>query len=125
MKQTFILMTAALLAVAVSCRKAGQDMPAAVPGEDPVFTASIGGTRTSLDASTGKVSWDGDEEVIITDASDVSVVYVVASVSGGNATLVKKEGETGTLGAGPYTAVYGPESLQAQADSRLAGEADK
>lgn len=119
MKKTVIFISLASLTALVSCKKTETDTP--IRKQDPVFTASILPTKTSIDTSNGKVSWEGDEEITITDAANVSVVYKVASVSEGKATFTKKEGETGSLGAGPYTAVFGPSSLDAQVYSATAG----
>ena len=119
MKKTIIFIALVALTALVSCKKAETDT--AIRKQDPVFTASILPTKTSIDTSNGKVSWEGDEEITITDAANVSVVYKVASVSEGKATFTKKEGETGSLGAGPYTAVFGPSSLDAQVYSATAG----
>ena len=119
MKKTIVFIALAALTALVSCKKAETDT--AIRKQDPVFTASILPTKTSIDTSNGKVSWEGDEEITITDAANVSVVYKVASVSEGKATFTKKDSETGSLGAGPYTAVFGPSSLDAQVYSTTAG----
>ncbi len=112
MKKLFAYGTIAALALFASCQKVEQD--AIVPAVDPVFTATIQATKTSINTADGKVSWSTDDEITITDAASVSVVYTVASITGDKATFTKKSGETGTLGAGPYTAVYGAAPTTAQ-----------
>lgn len=107
MKKIVFLAISAVFALA-SCQKE------AVPAMDPVFKASIVDSKTSIDALSGTVSWVLNDEVSITDAAQTTVVYVASEVDGSSATLTKKEGETGTLGDGPYTAEYGtaPSSIQ-------------
>ena len=113
MKKYSVLIALAALAIFASCEKnpeGAREQTAA----DPVFTATIVNTKTTVNTSDGKVAWDGDEEITITDAASTSVVYEVSSVTDGRATFTKKAGESGSLGAGPYTAVYGTAPLAAQ-----------
>ena len=114
MKKALIMMASALLVAVTSCHKATPEgeQPSA-PKDAPVFTAGIEDVKTAVNPANGKVSWDGDEEITVTDASSVSATYVIESLSSGLATFVPKAGEP-TLGAGPYTAVYGAPISTAQ-----------
>ena len=106
MKKSILFMSLAAIMAMVSCQK---ELPKREEAEkaDPVFTATIIASKTTVDTANGKVSWDGNEEITITDGADVSVIYEVSSVTDGKATFTKKAGESGMLGDGPYTAVYG------------------
>ena len=98
MKKYSVLIALAALAIFASCEKnpeGAREQTAA----DPVFTATIVNTKTTVNTSDGKVAWDGDEEITITDAASTSVVYEVSSVTDGRATFTKKAGESGSLGA--------------------------
>lgn len=108
MKKNILLAIFAVFALA-SCQK--DIIPEAT---DPVFKATIDASKTTINASTGVVSWVMGDEVSITDAASTTVIYVVSSIDGGSATLTKKSGETGTLGAGPYSASYGEGPLAFQ-----------
>lgn len=121
MKKTFLLIALAAVMAFVSCEKSDEGGMKTARYGDPVFTASILKTKTTVNTSTGKVEWEDGDEVTITDASSVSVVYTVSSISEGKATLTKKAGESETLGSGPYTAVYGPASLTTQNYAAVAG----
>ena len=122
MKRFFIYSLLGIIAAFASCDKnnptpAQPDEPEVpdtpVVVTDPVFTASIADTKTTVDVATGKVAWEAGDEITITDAASVSVVYTTTD-TGASATFTKKAGETATLGAGPYTAVYGTAPLTAQ-----------
>lgn len=92
--------------------------------ESPVFTASIAGsTKTTVNVTDGKLAWELDDEITVTDASHVSAVYVIESIDEvtGKATFVIKQGES-PLGEGPYTAVYGSEPSITQTYSETAGK---
>lgn len=92
--------------------------------ESPVFTASIAGsTKTTVNVTDGKLAWELDDEITVTDASHVSAVYVIESIDEvtGKATFVIKQGES-PLGEGPYTAVYGSEPSITQTYSEIAGK---
>lgn len=112
MKRFIIFAAFAALVSLASCQKEGTDK---VNTEKPVFTALISGdARTTVDASTGVVSWELNDEVTITDNSSKTAVYEVTAISSeGNATLTYKSGAT-LSDVGPYTATYGsqPESNQ-------------
>ena len=125
MKKTMILAAFAALVSLASCQKGdvidnnGTDKKAS-----PVFTASIAGaTRTTVDLTEGKVAWEADDEITVTDASSASAVYEIESIDGttGEATFIIKDGET-ALGSGPYTATYGTEPSTSQTYSATAGK---
>lgn len=75
----------------------------------PVFTATVNttATRTTIDASKGKVSWELTDEITITDGSKKSATYKIKSIDSktGKATFEHETGDV--LGDGPYTATYG------------------
>lgn len=92
--------------------------------DSPVFTATIAGSsKTTIDVSNGKIAWETDDEITVTDASQTSAVYVVQNIDPvtGKATFVIKQGET-ALGAGPYSANYGAAPTQSQTYSGTAGD---
>ena len=105
MKKT-ILFSSALVALAMlaSCQKEEFiETPATATGVTE-FTATIESTKTTI-ATDGKVNWEQDDEITVTDAEKHSAVYVAAS-SGATTTFTLKQGET-AVGDGPYTASYG------------------
>ena len=131
MRKNIILAAAvAALAMFASCQQ--EDIEPAVTGSDIVFTATIDNpaTRTTIntDASSddkGKVEWESDDEITITDAANTSVKYVVSNIDAttGKATFTKKEGETGSLAENSsYTATYGQAPSTAQTYSATAGD---
>ncbi|MCQ2151011.1 MAG: hypothetical protein MJY46_04005 [Bacteroidales bacterium] len=110
-----------------SCQKEVAEKP--VPGgssvvtEAPVFTATISkGTKTTVDATEGKVSWETTDEIKVTDKDQNTAVYKIESIDGttGSATFVHKSGAT--LGEGPYTATYGTEPATDQTYSATPGK---
>jgi len=106
-KTTLFSAMFALLAIA-SCQK--EETSSLNSAKDPVFTAIIenGDAKTTVDAATKKVAWVIGDEITVTDASEISVIYTVTEINNeGVATFNKKSGESKTLGNGPYTAVYG------------------
>lgn len=113
MKKTIIFVAVAALSI-VGCKKAELASPDNNL-EELVFTASITDLpKTAVVPSTGKVSWESDDEITITDAGGTSVVYQVSECSGAEATFVKKDGQTDVLGSAPYAAVYGSSPLASQ-----------
>ena len=91
--------------------------------EPPVFTATISpGTKTTVDAASGKVSWEESDEITIIDKDKNQAVYKVQSIDGttGKATFSYKSGAT--LGEGPYNATYGTEPATAQTYSTNPGK---
>lgn len=128
MKKIMIFAAFAAALSLASCQKEGlnevvKNDPSAV-SESPVFTGTINaGTKTTVDASSGKVAWETDDEITVTDASHTSAVYVVQSIDPvtGKATFVIKQGET-ALGEGPYSANYGAAPTESQTYSETAGD---
>lgn len=123
MRKTFILAAFAALISLASCQKEGFIESGAGKNASPVFTASIAGaTKTTVNVSDGKVVWETNDEITVTDASSVSAVYVVESIDAttGKATFVIKAGQS-ALGEGPYSATYGTAPAMAQTYSETAG----
>lgn len=109
MKKILII---AAFAAAVVCLDSCQKEPFAVNentvGKGPVvFTATIANdqTKTTLNTTTGKMSWEGTEVITITDAASNEAKYTISSFDGSKATLVKSTGDD--LTTPPYTATYG------------------
>ncbi|MCQ2156948.1 MAG: hypothetical protein MJY53_00960 [Bacteroidales bacterium] len=106
MKKIISVISIVMLFVAsvASCHK---EEPVKSP---PVFTATVNttATRTTIDASNGKVSWESTDEITITDGSGKRATYIIKSIDSktGKATFTVKSGQP-TLGNGPYTAIYG------------------
>ena len=128
MKKTMIFAAFAALLSLASCQKneptdVGPDINiGAENNASPVFTAIINpGTKTTVDVTDGKVSWEASDEITVKDAANNSAVYVIESIDAttGKATFVIKDG---TLGDGPYTATYGTEPATAQTYSATAGK---
>ena len=117
MKKTIILAAAvAALAMLVSCQK---ENPAQV-SEDLVFTASIdAGTKTTIDASTGKVAWENNDEITVTDGTRTAV-YSISAINGGKATFAYKSGQALASRGVTYTATYGPSDITSQTYSTKA-----
>lgn len=121
MKRTVLIAAVAALFPFCSCQN--EDKPISVESTDPVFTATIdnSATKTTVNASTGKVEWEMGDEITVTDGSSVSVKYTVSAIDGnGKATFTKKSGETNMLGAGNYKAVYGTAPAATQTYSATA-----
>ena len=124
MKKTMILAAFAALVSLASCQKEEIIDNGPDNQTSPVFTASIAGsTKTTVDVTEGKVSWEEDDEITVTDAASASAVYTIESIDAttGKATFVIKSGET-SLGDGPYIATYGAEPATAQTYSATAGK---
>lgn len=128
-KMKKILIFAAIVAVLLlsSCQKevpvenVKADISTVV--EPPVFTATISpGTKTTVDAQTGKVSWEKDDEITIIDKASKSATYSVESIDGstGRATFKYKSGAN--LGGGPYKATYGEKPLKTQTYNQKPGK---
>jgi len=120
MKKTMAFAAVAALLTLASCQK--EETPSFDQNGDLVFTGTIGqDTKTSIDASNGKVSWVSGDEITITDAAKNEVKYTVSAIDAqGKATFTKKAGESKTLGNGPYTAVYGTDPSTSQTYSATA-----
>lgn len=93
----------------ISCQgKEGSNPPA--PSHIS-FTASIEAvaTKVVLDkdedgAISGKMNWELDDEIVVTDDTKNTAIYRVKSITDGYASFVYKSGDI--LKGGPYTAVY-------------------
>ena len=127
MKKIMIFAAFAAALSLASCQKEGlnevvKNDPSAV-SESPVFTGTINpGTKTTVDATEGKVSWETTDEITVTDKDQKTAVYSIESIDGttGRATFVYKSGDT--LGEGPYTATYGTEPATDQTYSATPGK---
>ena len=119
MKKIMIFAAFAAALSLASCQKEGlnevvKNDPSAV-SESPVFTGTINaGTKTTVDAASGKVSWETTDEITVADKDQKTAVYSIESIDGttGRAKFVYKSGDA--LGEGPYTATYGTEPATAQ-----------
>ena len=127
MKKIMIFAAVAAMFCLVSCQKEEimqeEGKPVVESKESPVFTAFISGaTKTTVDASNGKVAWEAIDEITVTDASSAKAIYKIESIDTetGKATFVIKENES-PLGAGPYSATYGTEPAESQTYSATAG----
>lgn len=93
---------------------------------EPEFVAAISGTRTTIctdteSADVGKISWEPGDIIVLTGSAGVQVRYGIKTIyDDGSALFVKKNKEP-SVGTGPYTAVYGMESLENQTYSAEAG----
>ena len=130
MRKSIILAAAvAALAMLASCQKEEFVCEPAGTGEGLVFTATIDNpaTRTTVntDASDtenrGKVSWENDDEITISDGTNTAI-YSISSITDGKATFAYKSGQTLATSGVTYTATYGPSSLNAQTYSPTAGD---
>lgn len=124
MKKIMILAAATAMLSLASCQKVEPfDNIGDSVRQSPVFTATInaGDTKTSVNLSNGKVAWEANDEITITDAASTSAIYEIESIDDeGKATFVIKEGQP-VLGAGPYTAVYSTEPSTLQTYRSTAG----
>ena len=127
MKKIMIFAAFAAALSLASCQKEGlnevvKNDPSAV-SESPVFTGTINpGTKSTVNAASGKVSWETTDEITVTDKDQKTAVYSIESIDGttGRATFVYKSGNT--LGEGPYTATYGTEPAKVQTYSKTPGK---
>ena len=127
MKKIMIFAAFAAALSLASCQKeclneVVKNDPSAV-SESHVFTGTINaGTKTTVDATEGKVSWETTDEITVTDKDQKTAVYSIESIDGttGRATFVYKSGDT--LGEGPYTATYGTEPATVQTYSATPGK---
>lgn len=127
MKKILLFVAIAAAMLLASCQK---EVPVETVKADtstvvkpPVFTATISpGTKTTVDAASGKVSWEEGDEITITDKKNQkSAVYRVKSIAeNGKATFEFNSGAT--LGDGPYTATYGTAPAIAQTYSEKPGK---
>jgi len=121
MKKTLFSAAVAALFIFASCQKE-EEVSVNNQNGDLVFTATIAGqgTKTTINAANGKVSWVSGDEITVTDAASTAARYTVSAIDAkGKATLTKVAGQP-TLGAGPYTAVYGTDPASGQTYSATA-----
>ena len=123
MKKNVFSVVSLLAVAAVSCTI--EDKYEIPVNNSLEFTATIAtddATRTTVDASDGKVSWEETDEITVKDNDRKTAVYKVKSIDSetGKATFRLKEGET-ALGDGPYTATYGQAPAKSQTYSAGAG----
>lgn len=131
MKKRLIFAVFAAVVTFASCKREPiehpnqNEEPIIVENADsPVFTATIAGSsKTTIDVSNGKIAWEKDDEITVTDASAKSAVYIIESIDPvtGKATFVIKQGQS-ALGEGPYSANYGAAPTQSQTYSKTAGD---
>ena len=127
MKKILLFAAIAAAMLLASCQKevpvetVNEGVPSIVAPS--VFTATISpGTKTTVDAASGKVSWEEGDEITIIDKDKKQAVYKVQSIDGptGKATFSYKSGAT--LGKGPYNATYGTTPAQVQTYSTNPGK---
>jgi len=120
MKKTLFFAAVAALFTLASCQK---EETASIKDQngDLIFSATIDqGTKTTVNAATGVVSWVSGDEITITDAASTAAKYSVSAIDAqGKATFIKVAGQP-TLGDGPYTAVYGTDPALEQTYSATA-----
>ena len=124
MKKNIFIFVSLIAVAAVSCSI--DDKDEILVNNSLEFTATIAtddATRTTVDASDGKVSWEETDEITVRDNDlNKTAVYKVKSIDSvtGEATFQLKDGET-ALGDGPYTATYGQAPAKSQTYSAGAG----
>jgi len=103
MKKIILLSVLGTIAL-VSCQKALDSKD--TPSKNPVFTAGIEQTKTtlSIEGAVGTIAWNKGDTILITDA-DLNEAKYVAQQNGTRSSFIAVDGEP-TLGAGPYTAKY-------------------
>lgn len=129
MKNLNILASIALLLAISSCQKE----PFTPDGTDvqlitvtPEFSASISESqfKTTVDASTGIVSWEDSDEITVTDANAKKATYQVTKINeeSGIATFNVKGTPDAGFGTAPFSATYGSEPSAKQVYSATAGK---
>lgn len=130
MKKILIFAAVAAVVTFASCKREPiehpnqNEEPVVENADSPVFTATIAGpSKTTIDVSNGKIAWEANDEITVTDASAKSAVYIIESIdeTTGKATFVIKQGQS-ALGEGPYSASYGAAPTQSQTYSETAGD---
>lgn len=114
MKKIMIFAAFAAALSLASCQKEGlnevvkNDPSVAPASESPFFTATIeDGSKTTIDAHTGKVSWVQETDEIKITGQSATATYNIAYIDeNGRAVFAIKPDEPNP-GAGPYTATYG------------------
>lgn len=127
MKKILLFAAIAVAMLLASCQKEGpietEKNDLSVVSEPPLFTATISsGTKTTVDATKGKVSWEKTDVITVIDSLSNKAVYEVSSIDNitGKATFVFKSGQT-LAEKGPYTATYGEAPKTAQTYSETPG----
>ena len=129
MKKPLVLAAVAALFLLASCQKENSVPTVGTQAPDElVFTATIAApaTKTTIDTDAssltrGKVSWEEDDEITISDGTN-SAVYSVSSISGSSATFTKKSGPGLATEGVTYTATYGQAPAASQVYSATAGD---
>ena len=129
MKKPLVLAAVAALFLLASCQKENSVPTVGTQAPDElVFTATIAApaTKTTIDTDAssltrGKVSWEEDDEITISDDTN-SAVYSVSSISGSSATFTKKSGPGLATEGVTYTATYGQAPAASQVYSATAGD---
>jgi len=91
----------------------------------PVFTASIDSqdTKTTIDFTEGKVSWEVLDVIEVTDNNGVSAIYKIKSIDDeGKATFIIKDDKQPTFTGNSFSATYGTEPVLEQTYSSTAGK---
>jgi len=120
-RNVFILVLAALCCI--SCLS---EMEKLGSPSDPEFTAAISCTKTTVctdsdSLNAGKISWEPDDIIVLTGSSGIPVRYGIKTINEDGTALFVKKNKEPSVGTGPYTAVYGAESLKNQTYSPIAG----
>ena len=114
MKKIMIFAAFAAALSLASCQKEGlnevvkNDPSAAPTTESPVFTATIeAGSKTTIDAHTGKVSWVQETDEIKITGQSATATYNIAYIDENDRAVFAIKPDEPNPGAGPYTATYG------------------
>lgn len=130
MKRIFCFVTAAAMISLTSCRQeelGGDNVNDKSFGiaDNPVFTASISETKTVVDVSGGKVSWESDDKISVSDEAGHIAVYKIADggidETTGKAKFVCESGDPLNSGSS-YSATYGTGPSTDQTYSAQAGK---
>ena len=130
MKRIFCFVAAAAMISLTSCRQeelGGDNVNDKSFGiaDNPVFTASISETKTVVDVSDGKVSWELTDEIRVSDETGHTALYGIADggidETTGLATFVCKSGDSLDPDSS-YTATYGTVPSKDQTYSAQAGK---
>lgn len=123
MKKILILAAAAAMFCLASCQK--NEIAVNEATKLPVFTASInsGTTKTTLDATTGKLAWESSDVITVTDFNCIEAEYKIESIDEetGKATFVVKSAGEG-FGTAPYVACYGDVAASIQVYTETPGD---
>jgi len=123
MKRILLFAFAATLASLVSCQKENVE-PKDSDSVYPEFTATIDSkdSKTTVNVSDGKVSWESTDEITVSDDTN-SAVYKIKSIDGsGKATFEVKDNTQPVLTGSSFTATYGTAPSTSQTYSATAGK---